>query len=56
MKKKVKRMTLSKETVRLLENGGLKSVGGAGGTTGDTCGYEIGDTTPGHCIIVRCAV
>ncbi|HVS00702.1 MAG TPA: class I lanthipeptide [Thermoanaerobaculia bacterium] len=51
-KNKTKRLTLSKETVSLLENRDLKNLAGGGS---DTCAYEIGDTTPRHCIVVQCA-
>ena len=51
MKKKTKRLTLNKETVSLLENSDLKELGGGS----DTCGSWIGDTSPGHCILVQCA-
>lgn len=49
--KKVKRLTLSKETVRLLEDHDLKDLGGGS----NTCGSWVGDTTPRNCILIQCA-
>jgi hypothetical protein len=46
-----KRLTLSKETVSLLESGDLKDLGGGS----NTCAYWVGDTTPGRCFLVQCA-